>query len=279
MFLRNIGDMPLEIQRRLLMTDEPSDLNPSASKTAGDILVEARKVSRVFRLGADEIRAVDNVSCQARKGRLITVRGRSGSGKTTLLNQLGALDKPDEGEVYFRGRPVNELSESERTNLRRHNFGFVFQSFALLPVLSAFENIELTMRIAGRSMAERTDRTREVLDMVGLGERSDHRPFELSGGEQQRVSIARSMANRPSVLIADEPTGELDSITGLEIMSLFRRIVDTDQLTVIMSTHDPALNQFADESWLMEDGRLEQVEGELDIDIPELRQRIEFVEN
>lgn len=261
------------------MTDDSRDVNSSGSNTPGEILVEARKVSRVFRLGVEEIRAVDNVSCQAREGRLITVRGRSGSGKTTLLNQLGALDKPDGGEVYFRGRPVNGLSESERTNLRRHNFGFVFQSFALLPVLSAFENIELTMRIAGRPMAERTDRTREVLDLVGLGERADHRPFELSGGEQQRVSIARSIANRPSVLIADEPTGELDSITGLEIMSLFRRIVDTDRLTVIMSTHDPALSQFADESWLMEDGQLEQVEGELDIDIPELRQRIEFVEN
>lgn len=271
--------MPLEIQRTVLMPDDSSDADLSGATTPGDVLVEARKVSRIFRLGSEEIRAVDDVSCKAREGRLITVRGRSGSGKTTLLNQLGALDKPDEGEVYFRGRPVNGLSEAERTNLRRHNFGFIFQSFALLPVLSAFENIDLTMRIAGRSTAERVDRTREVLDMVGLGERADHRPFELSGGEQQRVSIARSIANRPSVLIADEPTGELDSITGLEIMSLFRRIVDTDGLTVIMSTHDPALSQFADESWLMDDGRLEQVEGELDIDIPELRQRIEFVEN
>ena len=137
------------------MPDDSSDADLSGATTPGDVLVEARKVSRIFRLGAEEIRAVDDVSCQAREGRLITVRGRSGSGKTTLLNQLGALDKPDEGEVYFRGRSVNGLNEAERTNLRRHNFGFIFQSFALLPVLSAFENIDLTMRIAGSSTAER----------------------------------------------------------------------------------------------------------------------------
>ena len=242
-----------------------------------DVLVEARDISRIFHVGAEEIRAVDHVSCTACEGRLITVRGRSGSGKTTLLNQLGGLDKPDDGEIYYRGRPLNGLRESELTHLRRHNFGFIFQSFALLPVLSAFENVELTMRIAGRPAHERTTRAQEVLDLVGLGERSEHRPFELSGGEQQRVSIARAIANRPSVLIADEPTGELDSITGLEIMLLFRRIVDAEGLTLIMATHDPALSQFADESWLMEDGRLELAAGELDIDIPELRQRIEFV--
>lgn len=244
-----------------------------------EAIIEARDISRVFRVGAEEIRAVDHVSCVAHEGRLITVRGRSGSGKTTLLNQLGSLDKPDEGEIYFRGRQVSRLRESQLTKIRRHNFGFVFQSFALLPVLSAFENVELTMRIAGRSASERASRTMEVLDMVGLAERAGHRPFELSGGEQQRVSIARSIANQPAVLIADEPTGELDSITGLEIMLLFRRIVDTEGLTVIMATHDPALSQFADESWLMEDGRLEMAEGDLDIDIPELRQRIEFVED
>ena len=259
------------------MADVIGAPRPAAEEPA--VIVEAREISRVFRVGTEEIRAVDQVSCVAHEGRLITVRGRSGSGKTTLLNQLGSLDKPDEGEVYFKGRQVSRLRESELTQIRRHNFGFVFQSFALLPVLSAFENVELTMRIAGRSARERASRAMEVLEMVGLTERAGHRPFELSGGEQQRVSIARSIANRPAVLIADEPTGELDSITGLEIMLLFRRIVDTEGLTVIMATHDPALSQFADESWLMEDGRLELAEGELDIDIPDLRQRIEFVED
>ncbi len=254
------------------LAPEPPDAN------GGEVLLDARDISRVFRLGSEEIRAVDHVSCEVRAGRLVTVRGRSGSGKTTLLNQLGALDTPDEGEVFFRGRPLKRLRESELTRLRRHNFGFIFQSFALLPVLSAFENVELTMRIAGRPQRERAERTREVLDMVGLSPRAGHRPFELSGGEQQRVSIARAISNKPSVLIADEPTGELDSITGLEIMLLFRRIVDAEGLTIIMATHDPALSQFADESWLMEDGRLSLAEGDLDIDIPELRQRIEFVE-
>ena len=261
------------------MTKAVSSAMAVPNSRDADVLVEARDVSRIFHVGAEEIRAVDHVSCFVSKGRLITLRGRSGSGKTTLLNQLGGLDKPDDGEIYFRGRSLHGMGESELTHIRRHNFGFVFQSFALLPVLSAFENIELTMRIAGRPAHERTTRTQEVLELVGLGERSGHRPFELSGGEQQRVSIARAIANSPSVLIADEPTGELDSITGLEIMLLFRRIVDADGLTLIMATHDPALSQFADESWLMEDGRLTLAEGELDIDIPELRQRIEFVED
>lgn len=253
-------------------------LEATSEQPTATALVETVDLSRHFRLGGGVIRAVQHVNWQIQAGRLITLRGRSGSGKTTLLNLIGNLDKPTEGDVYFRGQRTSDLPESQLTGIRRHNFGFVFQTFALLPVLSAFENVELTMRIAGRSSEDRAARSSEVLEMVGLGPRMDHRPFELSGGEQQRVSIARAIANQPALLIADEPTGELDSITGLEIMLIFRRVVDQEGLTVVMATHDPALSQFADETYLIEDGRLTKAAGKLDIDIPELRQRIEFVE-
>lgn len=243
-----------------------------------DALIVTTDLCRWYRVGGETIKAVDQVNWEVNPGRLIALRGRSGSGKTTLLNLIGALDQPTSGDVYFRGQCITRTPEYQLTGLRRHNFGFVFQSFALLPVLSALENVELTMRIAGRPAAERDARAREALDMVGLGPRMDHRPFELSGGEQQRVSIARAIANRPSVLIADEPTGELDSITGVEIMLLFRRVVEQEGVTIVMATHDPALSQFADETYLMEDGRLSRAEGPLEIDLPELRQHVEFVE-
>ncbi len=242
-------------------------------------LVGLSGACRYYHAGEDnEVRAVDRVNLQVGRGRFITLRGRSGSGKTTLLNLVGGLDQVTAGEVYFDGQALSGLSDNQLTELRRHEMGFVFQTFSLLPVLSAYENVELTMRIAGMAAGERRVRARELLTLVGLRSRMHHRPFELSGGEQQRVAVARALANRPTLLIADEPTGALDSVTGIEIVLLFRRVVDEQGVTVIMATHDPALSQFTDDTWLMEDGRLDHAEGPLDIDLPDLVQHMEFGE-
>ena len=232
-------------------------------------LIEIRGASRYYAVGGETIKAVDRVDWRTEAARYVALRGRSGSGKTTLLNLIGGLDAPTQGDVFLRGKRFSGLSERELTSLRRHNYGFVFQSFALLPVLSAFENVELALRIAGAPARDRSARASEVLEAVGLGDRMEHRPFQLSGGEQQRVAIARALANRPALIIADEPTGELDSVTGLAIAELFGRVVRDEGITVVMSTHDPALSQFVDETYLMQDGRLSRVEGALDLDMDE----------
>jgi ABC-type lipoprotein export system ATPase subunit len=242
-------------------------------------LVRTSAACRYFQVGDSEVRAVDAITFEMPRGTLFALRGRSGSGKTTLLNLVGGLDRPTSGQVYFDDNDLRRMSDRQLTLLRRHRLGFVFQTFALLPVLSAFENIELTMRIAGVGARNRRDRTNEVLSMVGLEQRAHHRSFELSGGEQQRVAIARAIVNRPDLLIADEPTGELDSVTGLEIMMLFRSIVDDEGISILMATHDPALSQFADDTFLMEDGRMTHAEGPLDFDLPDLVQHIEFADD
>ena len=247
------------------------------SQSTNGVLVELRSASRYYHEGeVNEVRAVDQVNLAIGRQRFIALRGRSGSGKTTLLNLIGGLDKVTDGQILFEGQTQADLSENRLTEIRRHSMGFVFQTFSLLPVLSAFENVELTMRIAGMAPAERAIRARELLTLVGLRTRMHHRPFELSGGEQQRVAIARALANQPTLLIADEPTGSLDSVTGIEIVLLFRRVVEEQGLTVLMATHDPSLSQFTDDTWLIEDGRLSHAEGLLDIDLPDLIQHVEF---
>ena len=242
------------------------------------ILIRTEQVCRYYHVGDSTVKAVDEVTWEVPEGKLFTLRGRSGSGKTTLLNLIGALDKPTAGNVFFEDKDLGRMTDGELTRLRRHRMGFVFQAFALIPVLTAYENVELSMRIAGVGARQRHERAIEALTMVGLDSRLNHRSFELSGGEQQRVSIARAIANNPSLLIADEPTGELDSVTGLEIMMLFRRVVDDSGITLVMATHDPALSQFADETFLMEDGRLTKAEGPLDFDLPDLVQRVELLD-
>jgi putative ABC transport system ATP-binding protein len=243
----------------------------------GDDLIAIEGASRYYYIGQEnEVRAVDRVTWKIPRGRFLALRGRSGSGKTTLLNLIGGLDQATEGRLSFEGRDMTAMGDRELTELRRHEMGFIFQTFSLLPVLSAFENVELSMRIAGLGGRARRERARELLELVGLGERMTHRPFELSGGEQQRVAIARALANEPSLLIADEPTGALDSVTGMEIMMLFRRITDEGGISIAMATHDPALSQFTDDTLLMEDGRLSRAEGPLDFDLPDLVQHIEF---
>ena len=213
----------------------------SENGQTGAPIIEVKGVTRTFRLGTVDIQAVRNVDLSIPRGRFITLVGRSGSGKTTLLNLMAGLDTPTSGTVLFEGQDISKFGERQVNDLRRRRIGIVFQSFALLPLLSAYENVELPLRISGVPGAERVRRAQEVLEMVGLGRRADHRPFELSGGEQQRVSIARAMAMRPDVLLADEPTGELDSDNAGAIFGLFRQMVDRESMTVVATTHDQTL--------------------------------------
>ncbi len=221
-----------------------------------EALVRAEGVSRRFRAGAEIVHALTAVDLEAYAGEFLAVVGRSGSGKTTLLNILGGLDRPDEGRVFLRELELSAMSEHDLTLLRRKEIGFIFQSFGLLPLLSAHENVELALRIAGAGYRQRGERTRELLELVGLGKRAHHRPFELSGGEQQRVAIARALANRPPLLIADEPTGELDSHTAGEIFALLQQVAREQGTCIVASTHDPAIREAADRVESLADGRL-----------------------
>ncbi|MGI8549761.1 MAG: ABC transporter ATP-binding protein [Dehalococcoidia bacterium] len=195
-------------------------------------------VSRRYDAGAEKVWALRDLSLDVAPGEFLAVIGRSGSGKTTLLNLIAGLDRPTSGTITVDGREIGASNDDELTRLRRHTIGFVFQSFGLLPLLTALENVELALRIAGARGADRGRRAREVMDLVGLTKRLHHRPYELSGGEQQRVAIARALANRPSLLLADEPTGELDSSTALTIFSLLREVVRSEGVTIVTSTHD-----------------------------------------
>jgi ABC-type lipoprotein export system ATPase subunit len=189
-------------------------------------------------------------------GRFVALRGRSGSGKTTLLNCIGGLDRPTAGQVWMEGRNMGRLSEWRRVRIRRRRIGFIFQSFALLPTYSARENVDLMLRLAGVRRRIRGQRVAEVLELVGLLKWADHRPFELSGGQQQRLSIARAISTHPALILADEPTGELDSVTGQQILELLRRIVEQEGTTVLMATHDLTVDLFADQVHHLEDGRI-----------------------
>ena len=219
-------------------------------------LIAAVELNRTYMLGSEEVHAVRDVNFTVFPGQFIALVGRSGSGKTTLLNLIAGLDRPSSGEILFEEQDLSRMSEDELTQIRRHKIGFVFQSFGLLPLLSAHENVELPMRIAGVGARDRGPRADDALEMVGLSQRAAHRPYELSGGEQQRVAIARAMVNRPPLLLADEPTGELDSTNARSIFGLFRQMVTDQGITVVAATHDAALLELADEVHEMQDGTL-----------------------
>jgi len=223
------------------------------------IIVRTVGLRRVYRVGASEVHALRGVDMEVPEGRFVAVMGRSGSGKTTLLNCIGGLDHPSSGEVYVKGQKISDLSDSQLTKLRRHSIGFVFQSYALMPTFTAQENVELPLRIVGIGRRERLRRTRECLELVGLTRWARHRAPELSGGQQQRVAIARALAIRPDIILADEPTGELDSATGWQILELFARIVQEEGLTVITVSHDPTVEQFASRIYHLSDGQVENV--------------------
>ena len=221
-----------------------------------DQLVRVEAVTRVYRVGAQEVHALRGVDLSVARGKLIALRGRSGSGKTTLLNIMGGLDRPTSGQVYFDSQSLAGLSGRELTRLRRHRIGFVFQSFALLPTYSALENVELLLRIAGVKRQERLQRARDSLRLVGLGRWMDHRPDEMSGGQQQRVAIARALATRPDLILADEPTGELDTTTGRQIFALLRQVVEVEGITVLIATHDLLIDEYANLVYELQDGRI-----------------------
>jgi putative ABC transport system ATP-binding protein len=226
------------------------------SETATTTVLRASGLTRTYGSGATEVHAVAGVDVELHAGELVILRGASGSGKTTLLNLLGGLDAPTSGIVTLGDRVVTGASEAELVELRRRELGFIFQGFALLPVLSAAENVELPMRIAGMPAADRERRTAELLAAVGLTGHENQRPDELSGGQQQRLGIARALANSPRLLIADEPTGQLDSVNAEAMMSLIARLVHERGVAAIVSTHDPRMAAHADRILEIRDGHL-----------------------
>jgi putative ABC transport system ATP-binding protein len=219
-------------------------------------LVHTEELIREYPSGEGTLRAVNAVSIDIPERRLICIKGRSGSGKTTLLNLIGGLDRPSSGGIWLDGDWISDMSEPELVKIRRDKIGFVFQTFGLIPILTATENVEVPLRLAKTPIDRRAERVEEVLDMVGLGERAKHRPHELSGGEQQRVAIARALANHPKLLIADEPTGQLDLRTGRTIMQLMHRLVRDTGLSAVVATHDPTLLDLADRVIELRDGEL-----------------------
>lgn len=228
----------------------------SSSPESTTPLVRVEGVTRVYSLGQTEIHALRGLDLTIGRGELVAITGASGSGKTTLLNLIGGLDQPTSGHVYFNGRDIAGLPEEELIKLRRHEIGFVFQSFALLPTFSAFENVDLVLRLAGVRRRERRARALACLEAVGLADRAHHRPYELSGGQRQRVAIAKALANEPALILADEPTGELDSATGRQILQLLGGLVHHKGVTVIVATHDPTIRNFATMIYELQDGRV-----------------------
>jgi len=218
--------------------------------------IEIQALTRVYRRGQQQVRALDGVDLLIEAGQFIAIKGRSGSGKTTLLNCLSGLDQPTSGVVYVFGDEIGTWSEGRRTTWRREQVGFIFQSLGLLPVLSAYENVELVLRLNGVGASERHAATLEALELVGLTKWNDHRPYELSGGQQQRVAIARALAGHPRLLIADEPTGNLDSKTAHSVLALFRSIVQERSVTMLMATHDTLADDYVDRVINLSDGQI-----------------------
>jgi putative ABC transport system ATP-binding protein len=220
-------------------------------------LLETREVSKIYQMGSSRVAALDRVSMSVEEGEFVAIQGTSGSGKSTLLNMLGGLDHPTSGEVLFDRASLGPFTKREMARYRRHSVGMIFQNFNLIPTMTATENVRLALAFGGLRGRPREERTRELLQRVGLSDRTEHRPSELSGGEQQRVAIARALANRPRVLLADEPTGNLDSTRAQELLTLLREMVGRDHLTILMVTHDQELAaRFADRILFMKDGRV-----------------------
>jgi putative ABC transport system ATP-binding protein len=238
------------------MTESVAGQHAGTVLAGQSVMVEARDLTRTFGHGSTAVHALRGASFTVRRGQLVALVGRSGSGKTTLLNIVGGLDAPTSGSVHVAGRNVSELSVRDRTLLRRSTVSFIFQSFGLIPMLTAAENVGIPLRITGARRAVRDERVRLLLSVVGLDGHAHQRPNELSGGQQQRVAIARALAVQPELLIADEPTGQLDSETGRQIMRLLRTVVVADGITAIVATHDPALHELADDVLSLEDGQL-----------------------
>lgn len=219
-------------------------------------ILKASGLNQEFRLADGTVfHVLKDINMEIPEGQMTILKGRSGSGKTTLLNLLGALDYPVSGSILFEDKEITGLNSKERALLRRNKIGFVFQSIALIPMMNAYENVEYALRLA-EFKENKKDRVTECLKAVGLAERMMHFPEEMSGGEQQRVAIARAVAHRPSVIFADEPTGALDTNTGLQVMKLFRELVEKEHITVVMTTHDPNIMRLGDRGYELEDGEI-----------------------
>ena len=226
-----------------------------------EYIIETKNIRKSFPIGNKEmLEVLKGIDLKVPKGKLTILKGRSGSGKTTLLNILSALDEPTAGELVIDGENVFEKNVEEREKLRRYHMGFVFQSVALVPIMSAYENVDFGLKLAEYE-GDRDARIKEVLGIVGLSKRMSHMPAQMSGGEQQRVAIARAVAHKPKIVFADEPTGALDTASGLAVMKLFRELVDKEAITIVMTTHDPNLMQLGDRVYEMEDGELSYVAG------------------
>jgi putative ABC transport system ATP-binding protein len=219
-------------------------------------IIRATGIKRVFGKGSGTVTVLNGVDILLPAGKLVAFKGRSGSGKTTLINLLSTLDRPTEGSIVFDGRDLTVMSDQQRDSVRRTEMGLVFQSFALIPLMSAYENVEFVLRIAGVPAHERKTAAIQALDQVGLKPRMHHRPFEMSGGEQQRTAIARAISHKPKLILADEPTAELDSRTGLQIIKVFRDLVEQSGITVVLTTHDPAIMEIVDQVYELEDGQI-----------------------
>lgn len=238
--------------------EKTKQTSSAVAETGPETVVRVEHVSRIYHVGEMDVKGLDDVSLDVKKGTLIALKGRSGSGKTTLLNMLGGLDQPTHGDVYLYGQAISKLSNQQLTDLRRHKIGFVFQSFAIMPAFSAIENVELMLRIAGVWKGRR-ERAMRCLEIVGLGAWAHHRPWEMSGGQQQRVAIARALSTHPTLILADEPTGELDSTNGRQILALFRYIVEKEGVTVILATHDPMIEEYAHVVYELSDGCIRDI--------------------
>ncbi len=222
-----------------------------------NVIIRTSELYKSFPVGGGEITVLKNINIDIPSGRLIIIKGRSGSGKTTLMNILSALDTASSGEVYFHDQKFSEMSDKERDSLRRAQIGFVFQSVALIPIMTAYENVDFGLRTAGYK-GNRDERIKESLASVGLDQRMKHMPAQMSGGEQQRVAIARAMAHRPEIIFADEPTGALDTAAGLAVTQLFKDLAARENMTIVMTTHDPGLMELGDVVFEIDDGMIDE---------------------
>lgn len=229
-------------------------------------LIEVRNLKKYYKLGGTIIKALDGINIDINKGEFIALLGTSGSGKSTLLNMLAGLERPTKGTISYGNIDLTKLSEAQITKFRNLNIGFVFQSYNLLPYLSAWENVALPLTFKGIPASQRKKEAEKILEAVGLSYRMNNKPNELSGGQQQRVSIARAFVGRPSIIFADEPTGNLDTKTSFEIMQLIKDIITENDQTFIMVTHDEEMTEFADRTLFMRDGKLDKVHEKLSID-------------
>ena len=220
-----------------------------------DIIMTGNSIKKCFRVGGDDFYALKGVDIEIPKSKLTILKGRSGSGKTTLLNALSTLDAPTSGDVIFNGVSYSSLSDADKEALRRKDIGFVFQSVALIPIMNAYENVDFALRLADWKGDKKT-RITDVLSLVRMDERALHMPGQMSGGEQQRIAIARAIAHTPKIVFADEPTGALDTDTGIKVMRLFKILIEHEGVTIVMTTHDPNLMQLGDVVYEMEDGEL-----------------------